>query len=84
MDEDQCLDPESSARRRVAPVLRIFDVAKAEGSHLGFLGWRIDWAHRFVRPGRERQRQPWGRTVTVGDPFGNLFTFLELEPQPSS
>lgn len=31
--------------------------------------------YRYARPGIEQQ--PWGRTVTVGDPFGNRLTFLE-------
>lgn len=32
---------------RITPVLRIFDVAKADEFYLGFLGFRIDWDHRF-------------------------------------
>jgi catechol 2,3-dioxygenase-like lactoylglutathione lyase family enzyme len=30
------------------PVLRIFDVAKATEFYLDFLGFRIDWQHRFA------------------------------------
>ena len=29
------------------PLLRIFDVAKAKEFYVGFLGFRIDWEHRF-------------------------------------
>lgn len=29
------------------PILRIFDVAKAHEFYLGFLGFSIDWEHRF-------------------------------------
>lgn len=29
------------------PVLRIFDEAKAREFYLGFLGFRLDWEHRF-------------------------------------
>ena len=29
------------------PILRIFDVEKADAFYLGFLGFRIDWDHRF-------------------------------------
>ncbi len=29
------------------PVLRIFDVAKAKDFYLGFLGFTVDWEHRF-------------------------------------
>ena len=29
------------------PVLRIFDVEKARQFYVGFLGFRVDWEHRF-------------------------------------
>ena len=32
---------------RVVPILRIFDIAKADEFYLGFLGFKIDWDHRF-------------------------------------
>lgn len=32
---------------RVVPILRIFDVAKADEFYLGFLGFKVDWDHRF-------------------------------------
>jgi len=32
---------------RVVPVLRVFDVAKADEFYLGFLGFAVDWDHRF-------------------------------------
>jgi uncharacterized glyoxalase superfamily protein PhnB len=32
---------------RVVPVLRIFDVDKARDFYLSFLGFDIDWEHRF-------------------------------------
>ena len=32
---------------QVVPVLRIFDIAKADEFYLGFLGFAIDWDHRF-------------------------------------
>jgi hypothetical protein len=31
----------------VVPILRIFDVAKADEFYLGFLGFTVDWDHRF-------------------------------------
>jgi len=31
----------------VVPVLRMFDVAKADEFYLGFLGFTLDWEHRF-------------------------------------
>lgn len=32
---------------RAIPILRIFDVAKAKEFYLDFLGFGIDWEHRF-------------------------------------
>ncbi len=32
---------------RTVPILRIFDVAKAHEFYLGFLGFTVDWEHRF-------------------------------------
>jgi uncharacterized glyoxalase superfamily protein PhnB len=29
------------------PILRIFDVAKAKEFYVGFLGFTVDWEHRF-------------------------------------
>jgi len=29
------------------PVLRIFDVAKAKEFYVGFLGFKVDWEHKF-------------------------------------
>jgi catechol 2,3-dioxygenase-like lactoylglutathione lyase family enzyme len=31
----------------VVPILRIFDVAKADEFYQGFLGFHVDWDHRF-------------------------------------
>ena len=31
----------------IVPILRIFDVAKADEFYLGFLGFTVDWDHRF-------------------------------------
>jgi len=33
--------------RAVTPILRIFDEAKAREFYVGFLGFRVDWEHRF-------------------------------------
>jgi hypothetical protein len=33
--------------QQVIPILRIFDVAKADEFYLGFLGFSVDWEHRF-------------------------------------
>jgi hypothetical protein len=31
----------------VTPILRMFDAAKAEEFYLGFLGFKVDFEHRF-------------------------------------
>jgi hypothetical protein len=41
---------------RVTPILRIFDLVKADEFYLGFLGFGIDWDHRFD-PGAPLYRQ---------------------------
>src|SRR5918998_6519945 len=33
--------------QQVVPLLRIFDVAKAKDFYVGFLGFAVDWEHRF-------------------------------------
>ena len=33
--------------RQTAPVLRIFDEQKAKDFYVGFLGFTVDWEHRF-------------------------------------
>ncbi|MES2821114.1 MAG: glyoxalase superfamily protein [Pseudomonadota bacterium] len=32
---------------KTTPILRIFDEAKAKDFYLGFLGFTVDWEHRF-------------------------------------
>ena len=32
---------------RAIPILRIFDLAKAKEFYIDFLGFRVDWEHRF-------------------------------------
>lgn len=113
---------------RTAPVFRIFDEAKAKEFYLDFLGFKLDWEHRFdaglplyaqvsrggitlhlsehhgdatpgatlfltisgidalhaelvgkgyknLRPSIEHQ--PWGRVMTLTDPFGNRIKLRE-------
>ena len=111
------------------PILRTFDEAKATEFYVAFLGFTVDWQHRFApdlplyrqvsrlgcllhlsehhgdatpgsairievdgldrlhaelvaknyrhaRPGIEQQ--PWGRDMSIHDPFGNRLIFSEL------
>jgi catechol 2,3-dioxygenase-like lactoylglutathione lyase family enzyme len=115
---------------RTIPILRMFDEAKAREFYLGFLGFTLDWEHRFEddlplymqvsragltlhlsehhgdgtpgsivfvamkgiadyqkelaartytygRPGIEDM--PWGKVMTVIDPFGNRIRFCERD-----
>ena len=115
--------------RKTIPILRIFDEAKAREFYVGFLGFTIDWEHRFspdaplylqvsrdecllhlsehygdCSPGAAIRiattdldafhaeltakqykyagpgidEQPWGREVSVRDPFGNRLIFSEV------
>lgn len=114
---------------RITPILRIFDEAKAKEFYIDFLGFKIDWEHRFedtlplymqiskdgsvihlsehhgdcspgaqvrietnelegfheqllakrykyARPGIEEM--PWGREMSIADPFGNRLTFTSV------
>jgi uncharacterized glyoxalase superfamily protein PhnB len=38
---------ESAMAFRAIPILRIFDEAKAREFYVGFLGFTVDWEHRF-------------------------------------
>lgn len=113
---------------RASPIMRIFDERKAKEFYLGFLGFALDWEHRFgdnfplyaqvsraglvihlsehhgdaspgatafvtmrgmdayrdelaerdytyLKPGIEEQ--PWGRMMSVTDPFSNRIRFCE-------
>lgn len=46
---------------RVVPILRIFDLAKADEFYLGYLGFRVDWDHRFD------DKAPLYRQISRGD-----------------
>jgi catechol 2,3-dioxygenase-like lactoylglutathione lyase family enzyme len=37
----------SLAVQQTVPILRIFDVAKAKEFYVGFLGFAVDWEHKF-------------------------------------
>ncbi|MES2999764.1 MAG: glyoxalase superfamily protein [Pseudomonadota bacterium] len=111
------------------PILRIFDETLAREFYVGFLGFKVDWEHRFepglplyfqvsraacilhlsghhgdATPGSALRievegldelhaqlaarrykharptiaQQPWGRDMSVTDPFGNRITFSQL------
>jgi hypothetical protein len=39
--------PEAIALQQAVPIVRIFDVAKAREFYLDFLGFTVDWEHRY-------------------------------------
>ena len=45
----------------IVPILRIFDIAKADEFYQGFLGFKVDWDHRFD------DNAPLYRQVSRGD-----------------
>ena len=47
--EKQSASPteDAIAFQRAVPIIRIFDVAKAHEFYLGFLGFGVDWEHRY-------------------------------------
>lgn len=40
-------EPSDIAFEQAIPIVRIFDVAKAHEFYLGFLGFTVDWEHRY-------------------------------------
>jgi hypothetical protein len=46
----------------VVPILRIFDLAKGDKFYRGFLGFKVDWDHRFD------DHAPLYRQVSRGEP----------------
>ncbi len=65
------------------PILHIFDVTKARQFYLDYLGFQVDWEHRFepALPLYLRFRAAAARCIAkpmeVTDPFGNRLRFNE-------
>ena len=58
------------------PILRIFAEDKAREFYLDFLGFTLEWEHRFEK-NFPVQGLPWGCVMEVADPFGNRIRFSE-------
>jgi uncharacterized glyoxalase superfamily protein PhnB len=41
-------EADAPAVERVVPILRIFDVAKAKEFYVDYVGFAVDWEHRFA------------------------------------
>lgn len=62
------------------PVLRVMSMAKALPFYLDYLGFALDWEHRF-EPGMPLYAQaPGGPTLQVIDPYGNVLRFAQPSP----
>ncbi|MBV8628687.1 MAG: hypothetical protein JO371_12605 [Paraburkholderia sp.] len=57
------------------PIIRIFSEAKARDVYVDFLGFSIEWQHRY---GDDFPLLGWGKVMEVFDPFGNRIRFCEL------
>lgn len=44
---DEAPQPDAILLEQAVPIARIFDVAKAREFYLGFLGFTVDWEHRY-------------------------------------
>jgi hypothetical protein len=44
---DAATESSAIAFEQAVPIVRIFDVAKAHEFYLGFLGFKVDWEHRY-------------------------------------
>ena len=78
------------------PILRIFDIAKAHEFYVDFLGFEVQWEHRFEDIAALHREliakayrfakpglhaTPWQtREISVTDPFGNRLHFFEEMP----
>lgn len=47
IEKDRTPERARIAFEQAVPIVRIFDVAKAHEFYLGFLGFTVDWEHRF-------------------------------------
>lgn len=65
------------------PIIRIFDVAKAHEFYLGFLGFSVDWEHRFeaalplyTQVSREGLRLHLSEHAGDATPGGNMCVYM--------
>ena len=83
IDRDAAPRGDGPAFEPAVPILRIFDEAKAREFYEGFLGFRIDWEHRF-HPGAPLYCQVSSGALTIhlsehsGDasPGGNMVVYM--------
>lgn len=72
------------AFEQAVPIVRIFDVAKAHEFYLGFLGFKVDWEHRFgpnmplyTQVSRGGLRLHLSEHAGDASPGGNMVVYME-------
>lgn len=69
---------------QAVPIVRIFDVAKAHDFYLGFLGFKVDWEHRYganfplyTQVSREGLRLHLSEHAGDATPGGNMVVYMK-------
>ena len=77
-------DREAIAFEQAVPIVRIFDVTMAHEFYLGFLGFRVDWEHRFgdrfplyTQVSRNGLRLHLSEHVGDATPGGNMVVYMK-------
>lgn len=72
------------AFEQAVPIVRIFDVAKAHDFYLGFLGFKVDWEHRYgdnsplyTQVSRAGLRLHLSEHAGDGTPGGNMVVYMK-------
>ena len=72
------------AFEQAVPIVRIFDVAKAHEFYLGFLGFSVDWEHRYgdnfplyTQVSRAGLRLPLSEHAGDATPGGNMVVYMK-------
>lgn len=72
------------AFEQAVPIVRIFDVAKAHDFYLGFLGFKVDWEHRFgdnfplyTQVSRQGLRLHLSEHAGDATPGGNMVVYMK-------
>ena len=77
-------EKEAIAFEQAVPIVRIFDVAKAHDFYLGFLGFKVDWEHRYgdnfplyTQVSREGLRLHLSEHAGDATPGGNMVVYMK-------
>lgn len=77
-------EKDAIAFEQAVPIVRIFDVAKAHDFYLGFLGFKVDWEHRYgdnfplyTQVSREGLRLHLSEHAGDATPGGNMVVYMK-------